>query len=322
MLDCARPMKVFCAVLSLLFVSFCPPLRADLADGIKAIVNDKVITYQEVNDFTAPAVDALRQEYGDQPSLFEEKYNSTLADGLETLIENQLILHEFDTKYNPLPESTVDELVQERIKELYGDRITCIKTLQAEGTTFEKFREGIRDRFIISELRYRNQSDDKIIVSPYKIENYYLLHQDDFKVGDQVKLQMIALTKESSDDKATRQKADEILADIKKGSSFGQMASLYSQDPQEKGNDWIECSVLRKELADAVTPMKPGQMSGVIETPDDCYILLVEDKRPAHVKPLSDVRTTIEGILKAQEKKEAEDRWVESLKKKAFIRFF
>lgn len=315
-------MKVFCATVSLLFVSFCLPLRADLADGVKAIVNDKVITYQEVNDITAPAVDVLRREYADQPGLFDEKYNNTLADGLETLIENQLILHEFETKYNALPESTVDQLVQERVKDKFGDRITCIKTLQAEGMTFEKFRQQVRDQFIISELRYKNQSEDKIIISPYKIENFYLLHQDDFKVGDQVKLRMIALTKDSSDDKAARKKADEILADIKKGSSFEQLAALYSQDPQQKGNDWIESSVLRKELADAVVPLKPGQVSDVIETPDNCYILQVEDKRPAHVKPLSEVRTTIEGTLKAQEQKEAGDRWVQSLKKKAFIRFF
>lgn len=315
-------MKVFCAAVALLLLSFCLPLRADLADGVKAIVNDKVITYQEVNDFTAPAVDVLRREYNDQPGLFEEKYNNTLADGLETLIENQLILNEFETKYNPLPDSTVDQLVQERIKDRYGDRITCIKTLQAEGITFEKFRQQVRDQFIISELRYKNQSEDKIIISPYKIENYYLLHQDDFKVGDQVKLQMIVLNKDSSDDKAARKKADEILADIKKGSSFEQLAALYSQDPQQKGSDWIECSVLRKELADAVTTLKPGQMSDIIETPDNCYILQVEDKKPAHVKPLSDVRTTIEGTLKAQEQKEAGDRWVASLKKKAFIRFF
>src|SRR6201986_2140985 len=110
-------MKVFCAAVSLLFVRFCLPLRADLADGVKAIVNDKVITYQEVNDITAPAVDVLRREYAEQPGLFDEKYNNTLADGLETLIENQLILHEFETKYNPLPESTVDQLVQERVKD-------------------------------------------------------------------------------------------------------------------------------------------------------------------------------------------------------------
>src|SRR5580698_6806168 len=126
-------MKVFCTAIVLLIAGFCLPLRAELADGIKAIVNDQVITYQEVNDSILPALDVLRREYADQPGLFEQKYNDTLADGLQTLVENQLILHEFDSKYNPLPESAVDELVQDRIKEKFGDRITCIKSLQAEG---------------------------------------------------------------------------------------------------------------------------------------------------------------------------------------------
>jgi peptidyl-prolyl cis-trans isomerase SurA len=315
-------MKVFCTAIVLLIAGFCLPLRAELADGIKAIVNDQVITYQEVNDSILPALDVLRREYADQPGLFEQKYNDTLADGLQTLVENQLILHEFDSKYNPLPESAVDELVQDRIKEKFGDRITCIKSLQAEGLTFEKFRQQVRDQYIISQLRYHNLSGEKIIISPYKIETYYKLHQDDYKVGDEVKLKMIVLNKSSSDDKDTRKKADEILADIKKGSSFDQLASLYSQDTQQQRNDWIETSVLRKELADAVTPLKAGQISGVVETPDNCYIVRVVDVKPAHVQPLSDVRTSIESTLKAQEQKEAGERWVQSLKKKAYIRFF
>jgi len=84
----------------------------------------------------------------------------------------------------------------------------------------------------------------------------------------------------------------------------------------------MECSVLRKELADAVNALKPGQTSGVIETSDDCYIIRVEDKRPVHVRPLSDVRDSIQQTLRTQEQKVAEQRWIESLKKKAFIRLF
>lgn len=315
-------MKSFCAVLVLLLAAFSLPVRADLADGINAIVNDKVITFQEVSDFTAPAVDVLRREYADDPDTFNQKLNDTLKDGLETLIENQLILHEFATKYNPLPDSAVDQMVQERIKERFGDRITCVRTLQAQGETFEKFRQEVRDQYIISELRYKNLSDEKIIISPYKIESYYLLHQDDFKIGNEVKLQMIVLTKNSSDDPGTRKMADEILSDLKKGSSFQQLASLYSQDKQQQGSDWIETSVLRPELADAVSKLKPGDTSGVIETSDDCYILRIEDKRPPHVKLLSDVRGNIETTLRTQEQKEVQQRWIETLKKKAFIRYF
>ena len=39
------------------------PLRAELADGILAIVNNSVITREQVADYVAPAIDALRQQY-------------------------------------------------------------------------------------------------------------------------------------------------------------------------------------------------------------------------------------------------------------------
>ncbi len=51
---------------------------------------------------------------------------------------------------------------------------------------------------------------------------------------------------------------------------------------------------LRKDLAEIAFKLKPGEMSGVIETPDACYLMLVEQTRLAHVKPLSDVRDEIE----------------------------
>jgi peptidyl-prolyl cis-trans isomerase SurA len=315
-------MKIICAIAMLLVASSGLPLRAEVADRIAAIVNDKVITYQEVADFTAPAVDVLHQEYAGDPDMFQQKYNATLNDGLKTLIENQLILNEFATKYNPLPDSAVDELVQDRIRDRFGDRITCIRSLQAEGETFEKFREDIREQYIISELRYKNESGNNIIISPYKIENYYSLHQDEFKVGDQVKLRMIVLTKTSDPDPDTRKKADDILAQVQKGTPFAQLASVYSQDAAQQGSDWMETSVLRKELADAVTTLKPGQTSDVIETSDDCYILRVEDKRPAHVKPLNEARDSIQQTLRTQNQKVAEQRWLDGLRKKAFVVYF
>jgi peptidyl-prolyl cis-trans isomerase SurA len=317
-------MKLFCAAATVLLISFCLPLRAELEDGISAIVYDKVITVNAVKDSAVQsgAVDALQREYADQPELFEQNLNATLNDALETLIEDQLILHEFQTKYTPLPDSLVDQWVDDRIKERFGDRITCIRTLQAQGVTFEKFRQQVRDRIIVEQLWQQKLSLEKIIISPYKIETYYQQHQDDYKVGDEVQLRMIVINKISPDDPTAREKAEQILSDLKKGSSFQQLESLYSQDTNQKGSDWMETSVLRKELADAVTTLRPGENSGIIETSDECYILQLEDRRAAHVKPLNDVRGSIETTLRAQMQKEDKQRWIDSLKKKAYIRYF
>ena len=136
---------------------------------------------------------------------------------------------------------------------------------------------------------------------------------------------MIVLNKTSGDDTNTASLAREILAKIKEGATFQEMASVYSQGSQRsQGGDWgwVERSVLRKELADTAFTLKPGQVSDVIETPEACYLMLVEQTRPAHVKLLSEVRDDVEATLRTQEQKQLEQQWIEKLKKKAFIRLF
>jgi peptidyl-prolyl cis-trans isomerase SurA len=303
----------------------CLPARAELVDAIKAVVNEGVVTYAEVQDFTLPAAETLRREYAGAPEKFQQKLGAALNDGLEQLIERQLILHNFSAEGYQLPDAAVDEMVQERIRERFGDRITLMKTLQAQGQTYEKFRQEVRDQYIISALRAKTMSSGKIIISPYKVETYYLAHQDDFKVEDQVKLRMITRNKISADDTNTLALANEILAKIKEGATFQEMATVYSQDTQgRQGGDrgWVERSVLRKELADAAFALKPGQVSSVIDTPEACYLLLVEQTRPAHVKPLSEVRSEIEMTLRTQVQKQLEQQWIARLKKKTFIRLY
>ena len=119
--------------------------------------------------------------------------------------------------------------------------------------------------------------------------------------------------------------AREIISEIKNGATFAQMATVYSQgsgqkDAGERG--WIERSSLRPELAQAAIPLQPGQISDVIDTPDTCYIMLVEDKHPSHIKSLNDVRDDIEKTLRAQETARLNQQWIDSLKKKTFIRIF
>jgi peptidyl-prolyl cis-trans isomerase SurA len=301
------------------------PARAEVADGIKAIVHDSIVTFQDVQEYTAPVADELRREYRRQPELFQKKLDEALDENLEVLLQRQLILHEFETGgYNPLPQSIIDEYVQQRIRERYGDRATLTKTLQAQGLTYEKFRQQIRDQFVVEQMRYANIARD-IVISPHKIETYYLEHTNSFSVADQVKLRMIVLNKPVGDTNQTRQRAEEILTKLNEGAAFPELASIYSQGSQRsQGGDWgwVEKSVLRKELADAAFALKPGERSGVIDTAEACYLMLVEDRRPEHIKPLSDVRDEIEKALSSRQRDQLQKRWIERLKKKTFVRYF
>ena len=130
--------------------------RAEMADAIKAVVNDKVITYAEVMDYAHDAANALRQQYASQPDLYEQKLRALMEDALDQLVERQLILHSFDTEGYKLPDGVVDQLVQERIRGQFGDRVTLMKTLQARGMTFEQYRDQIRDQYVSAALRNQN----------------------------------------------------------------------------------------------------------------------------------------------------------------------
>ena len=307
-------------------VAVCTPMfsRAEVADGVKAVVNDRAITFAEVEEYTRPAVDALRRQYATQPDVFQQKLNQALNDSLDQLVERQLILHSFDTEGYKLPDSVVDELVHERIHERFGDRVTLMKTLQAQSMTLEQFRKQVREQYIESALRNQNVQRE-ITISPFKVESYYRANLDRFKLEDQVKLRMIVLTKTSDDDTNTLKLAREIQGKIKDGAAFTEMATVYSQGSQQhQGGDWgwVERSVLRKELAETAFALPIGRVSDVVDMPDSCYLVLVEDKKPAQAKPLTEVRAEIEKNLRVEQQAKLQKLWIDGLKKKTFIRYF
>jgi parvulin-like peptidyl-prolyl isomerase len=72
-------------------------------------------------------------------------------------------------------------------------------------------------------------------------------------------------------------------------------------------------------LTEVAFAMKTGQRSGVIDLKDACYLMLVEENRPSHVKPLAEVRDVIEKALLQDERNRLLKQWIDRLKKKAFI---
>lgn len=296
-----------------------------LVNGIVAIVGETVITEKEARQFIEPAILALER----QPGITRQEYNQRAMeiykDGLNQLIERQLTLNDFKTAGYSFPDSIIEDFVQERIRDRYGDRVKLIKTLEAQNMTYEQFRNDIRDQFIVEQMNLKNVAS-AAIVSPFKIETYYKEHTADFKLPEQVRLRMIELRKsDGGDPEAVRRMARELEAKLATGTKFSEMATMYSAGSQRReGGDlgWVNRSVLRKEFADAIATLKPGQRTGVIELSDACFILQVEEVKAAQVRPLSEVRDEIERTLLNQERARLQKQYVERLKKKAFVRFF
>lgn len=318
-------MKYFRALLATAAASLTCSVQAELVNAIKAVVHDAVVTQEEVETYTAQAEEALRGRYRTQPEVYQRELLKALNENLEERLKRQLILHEFKAGGYNIPEPILTSAVQEEI-EKRGGRERLVKTLQARGMTYEKFRQQTREGIILGALRAKNISQE-IIISPHRIERYYLANQDSYRLDNQVKLRRIMLnnTADGREAGATRQLAEEIRTKIKTGSAFSEMASLYSASPDANNGGlwgWIDPSVLNTNIASAVFALKPGEVSDVVELGTAHYLFLLEEKRAAHHRPLNEVRDEIEANLVKEERDRLEQQWIERLKKKTFVRYF
>lgn len=313
-------------VCSFIMGLLCLSARAEprLLNAVLVRVNDAIITRKDLENRIVPDLDLLQRQYGAQPEMFNRRLRELEQQHLDLLVEEQLILHEFKTAGYVLPESFLESEVEKDIKK-FGDRVTLTKTLQAQGLTYENYRARVKEGLIVRLMRQQNVPQDPV-VSPHKIEVYYVQNRDKFKVEDQIKLRMIMLTNRPNERLFSPGKlAREILTKMEQGASFDEMARIYSDGSQSiEGGDygWKERSFFRADLAEKAFALKPGQRSGVIEAPDGCYLMLVEGVQPAHIKSLSEVRDDIETTLKDEELRRLRRKWIDRLKSKSFLRYF
>jgi peptidyl-prolyl cis-trans isomerase SurA len=318
-------MRSICLFFLGLAVATSAPANTRVVNGINAIVNDAVITYHEVDSAIQSAAMAITRTFPSDPQRVDQEIQKIRSEQIEEFIERQLILHEYKTGGYQLPESVFQDEIKARIRQQFHDRPTMIKTLQARGITEQKFVQAERERIMIAVLQQQNLSSSKILVSPQKIETYYSENHHLFQLGDQVKLRMIVLNQTPGNPGAARKIADEILQKINDGASFAEMATIYSEGADRaRGGDrgWIDKDALRPELSEVAFSLKPGEHSQVLEFPEVCFLLFVEERRSARVRPLEEVRDEIEDTLKAQERARLHRKWISRLRNKSFIQLF
>lgn len=311
------------AALFLLLVTAPLPRAADMVNGIAALVGDKVVTYEDVQIEILRTLELYRNQFAAQPELLRQKMREAQRQGTERLIDRQLILQDFASQSFNLPDEIIEDNVRREIRERFGDRLTLIKTLQERGKTYESFRQDVKDQFIEAIMRNRNVPRD-ILISPFRIEEYYRTNAAKYEVKDQVKLRMIVLEKARQAGDVQRL-AREIITKLDEGASFAEMAAVYSDGSQAREGGswgWVERNVLREDLSEIAFNLRPGQHSGVIEKPEGVYLMLVEENRAAHLKPIEDVRDEIERTLQLQERERLQKQWLDRLRRKSFVRYF
>ncbi|MEJ0000531.1 MAG: peptidyl-prolyl cis-trans isomerase [Verrucomicrobiota bacterium] len=317
-----------------------PTARAQgLADGIAAVVNDKVITYVEINQQVAETERLLRQNLQGE-ELFQRLKEAKL-NVLRALIERQLIIQDFKTQGGFIPDTYTNERMNDIIRDQYGgDRVAFVKTLYERGVTMQKFKDDIQDNAIVGYMRNKNVMQT-VLVSPYQIETYYQENLRLFQQDEQIKVSTIVLRKSlfpsqkaGTDGKMVsydpqEEIAEEILYKLDTGTEFADLAKSYSEaGNKDQGGElgWVTQNgktAIRSDLWAPISKLQPGQHTDVVPTADGYfYIVQVEDRKKAAMTPLEEVRAQIEKTIINEQSQVREQQWLDTLRAKAFIKMF
>ena len=299
--------------------------QPQVVDGIAAVVNGDVITYSQVRGLSAPREKLLRSQYTGAELEKQLKQLRELA--LKDLVDRRLIIQAFKKENYQIPDFFVDQRMHEIIRESFGgDRNTFIKTLEAQNYTLGEFKEKEMESMIVQAMRGKNVKKSAII-SPPKVEEYYKNHRDEFTTKEEVKLRMIMIPSKADTGNSAAQKAmtEEVLGKLASGAEFERMAQIYSEDStRDVGGDWgwIERKTLAAPLEKIAFNMPVGRISNIINYAGNYYIFKVEDKRGGTTKSLAEARPEIEKKLIQLEAQSLQERWIASLRAKAYIRTF
>jgi len=296
-----------------------------VVDGIAAIVNGEVITYSQVRSLSAPREKLLRSQLTGKD--LENKLLELRQLALRDLVDRRLVIQAFKKESYQIPDHFVDQRMHEIMRDSFGgDRNTFIKTLEAQNYTLGEFKEKEMERMIVAAMRSHNVKTNSI-VSPIKIEDYYRKHHEEFTTKEQIKLRMIMISgkKDTASAPAQKELAEEVLGRLASGAEFDRTAQVYSEDStRDNGGDWgwIERNTLAAPLEKFAFNMPVGRISNIIEYAGNYYILKVEDKHGGTTRSLAEARSDIEKKLLQVEAQGIQERWIATLRAKAYIKTF
>ena len=202
--------------------------------------------------------------------------------------------------------------------------------LEAQGGNFQEvvndFREGlVLDKFMTEKFA------DQVNVTDANARAYYDENIADFNQPEVVKASHILLGYTNPDPNADRSadpnkaKIEELLAQIRDGADFGELASIYSIDlgSKARGGDlgYFPRGSMETAFENAAFALEPNQVSDVVETPYGFHIIKSTDHREGRVIPFDEVKDRIIDMLKQRERNVLVAKYVEELKAKAKIEY-
>ena len=276
--------------------------------------------FQKDGKFDKQRYETLLRSQNMSPAIFESR------------VQQELILRQLTDAYTSngyASDSVADNLIRinEQTRVVSTSLIAAdsfLKQAAVDDAAAKAYYENNAAEFRVPEqarVEYVVLSADALLpqmaVSDAEIRKYYGDHQQEFGTQEQRHaahiLIPVAMQASEADKEAARAKAEKILQQVKQSpGKFADFARQYSQDPgsAKNGGDlgMFGRGMMVKPFDDAVFQLKPGEISGLVQSDFGFHIIKLLGVNPAKIQPLDKVKDEIAQRLKLQK---ADDKFAE-----------
>jgi peptidyl-prolyl cis-trans isomerase SurA len=254
--------------------------KAELVNSIVVIINDEVITRQELNERLRSVERRLAAQGTALPNRLD----------LQKQLLERMIIDRAQLQLAKENGIRVDDVMLDRsmLRLAEQNKLSLQEfrnQVEREGTPFARFREEIRDDILMQRIRER-EVDSKIQVSELEVDNFLAAEEKSVNGQQELNLAHILVrTPEnaSADQIAQRRvRAEEVLSKLKAGEDFAKLSATYSDAPEAlKGGDvgWREQERLPQLFLDAINKVQVGGFSEIVRSPNGFHIVKLVGKR-------------------------------------------
>jgi peptidyl-prolyl cis-trans isomerase SurA len=313
-----RPLLLLCAVL--LPALLCADT---VVEEIIARVNNQIITrtaYQHEQE-------QLKQEAQQQdPAHADQMVADGQKDVLRGLIDRQLLLDK-GKELGITADTDLIKRLDEMRKQMKLETMEDLeKAAQAQGVSFEDFKDNLRTEIITQQVIQR-EVGSHMNIGKDEEQRFYQQHKSELARNEAVRLSEILISTEQAGDdqqkiEAAKAKAADVLKQVRAGGDFAEIAKKESQDPSAaQGGDLgpFERGKLAKQLEDLTFSMKKGDVSDVIRTKQGFVILKVTDHVMPGVPAFAEVEPRVQEAIYMQKLQPSLREYLKKLREEAFI---
>lgn len=199
------------------------------------------------------------------------------------------------------------------------------QSAEEEGIGFAQIMDRFRQALALEKL-VEPQMAGKTEVTEEEAKAYYDENPTRFDLPETVRASHILLGPTASADPNSdpnKAKAEELLAQIKEGADFAELAGTYSIDLGSKGRggdlDYFPRGATVPEFEEAAFALEPNEVSDVVETQYGYHIIKATGRQDARTIPFEEAEPQIVQVLERQKQEQVITDYVQSLKEEATI---